>query len=242
MPTGRPRPRGLLIAAEGLDGSGKSAALDLLARWLERKGRTVQVVRWDPSRLINRVRGNVETAGILTLRVAALLTAADAEGRADREIRPPVDRGEVVLADRYAWSAIAREIARGVDPDWAARLYGLMPRPDLVLFHRLDPATAVARSLAERPAPARDDAVATAFAAFLARMGEAYERLVDQARPDAIRGPWEAEVLELDARRDPEQLATAIRDGVRPRLLRARPSGRPGRQTAGIERPGEPAA
>ena len=52
------------------------------------------------------------------------------------EIRRPLARGDVVLADRYAWTAVAREIARGLDPIWAAALYRFTPRPDLILFHR----------------------------------------------------------------------------------------------------------
>ena len=67
------------------------------------------------------------------------------------EIRRPLARGDVVLADRYAWTAVAREIARGLEPDWVAALYRFMPRPDLVIFHRQEPAAAHARALATRP-------------------------------------------------------------------------------------------
>ena len=120
-----------MIAAEGLDGSGKSAGLDALGRWLERKGRRVHLVTWEPSRLVARAARAPRGRQSLTPTVAALLAASEAADRMTAEIRRPLARGDVVLADRYAWTAVAREIARGLDPVWAAALYRFTPRPDL---------------------------------------------------------------------------------------------------------------
>jgi len=208
------RPRGLLIAAEGLDGSGKSAGLDALGRWLERKGRRVHLVTWEPSRLVARASGAPRGRQILTPRVAALLAAAEAADRIARDIRRPLARGDVVLADRYAWTAVAREIARGLDPAWAAALYRFAPTPDLVVFHHQDSSGALSRALATRPTRAGMEAIAAAYGTFLDRLMAAYEVLVG----DPAAGPWPVRTLVLDPRASPEARSDATREGVRPLL------------------------
>ena len=205
---------GLLIAAEGLDWSGKSAGLDALGRWLERKGRRVHLVTWEPSRLVARAAGAPRGRQILTPRVAALLAAAEAADRIGRDVRRPLARGDVVLADRYAWTAVARDVARGLEPAWVAALYRFAPVPDLVIFHRQDPAGALARALATRPTPVGAEAVASAYSAFLERLMAAYDVLL--GNPGA--GPWPVRTLVLDPRMAPEARVEAIRDEVRPLL------------------------
>jgi thymidylate kinase len=214
------RPRGLLIAAEGLDGSGKSAGLDALGRWLERRGRRVHLVTWEPSRLVARAAAAPRGRQVLTPRVAALLAAAEAADRISREVRPQLARGDVVLADRYAWTGVAREIARGLDPGWASALYRFAPPSDLVLFHRQEPAAALARALATRPAPVGAEAVAAAYADFLDRLMAAYDWLL--TGPGA--GPWPARSLAIDPRAAPGTRVDAIRDAVRSILDDAAPS------------------
>jgi thymidylate kinase len=212
------RPTGLLIAAEGLDGSGKSAGLDSLGRWLERKGRRVHVVRWEPSRLVARAAVAPRGRQILTPRVAALLAASEAADRGAGDVRRSLARGDVVLADRYAWTAVAREVARGLEPAWVAALYRFMPRPDLVVFHRQEPAAALARALATRPTSAGAEAIAAAYAAFLERLLASYERLL--ADPDA--GPWPVASLTVDPGAAAADRVDAIRERVRPLLDGAR--------------------
>ena len=219
MPTtGSGRPIGLLIAAEGLDGSGKSAGLDSLGRWLERKGRRVHLIRWEPSRLVARAVAAPRGRQILTPRVAALLAASEAADRVAGEIRRPMARGDVVLADRYAWTAVAREVARGLEPEWVAALYRFMPQPDLVIFHRQEPAAALARALATRPTPVGAEAIASAYATFLDRLLATYERLL----ADPAAGPWPVPSLILDPRAAAADRVDGIRERVRPLLDGAR--------------------
>lgn len=215
------RPFGLLIAAEGLDGSGKSAGLDALGRWLERKGRRVHLVTWAPSRLVARAAGAPRGRQVLTPRVAALLAASEAADRFALEIRRPLARGDVVLADRYAWTAVAREVARGLEPGWASAVYRFAPRPDLVIFHRQEPAAALTRALTTRPASVGAEAVAEAYGEFLERLMAAYEWLLSEP----VTGPWPVPALVLDPRVAPGTRVEAIRDAVRPLLEAA--GGRP---------------
>jgi thymidylate kinase len=214
------RPTGLLIAAEGLDGSGKSAGLDSLGRWLERRGRRVHLVRWEPSRLVARALTAPRGRQILTPRVAALLAASEVADRLADEVRRPLARGDVVLADRYAWTAVAREVARGLEPEWVAALYRFMPRPDLIIFHRQEPAAALARALATRPTPVGAEAIAAAYATFLDGLLAAYERLL----ADATTGPWPVPSVTVDPREAPADRVDAIRERVRPLLDGARAS------------------
>jgi thymidylate kinase len=207
-----------LIAAEGLDGSGKSAGLDSLARWLERKGRRVHVVSWRPSRMVARAAAQPLGRRVLTPRVAAFLAAAEAARRIADDVRPPLVRGDIVLADRYAWTAVAREVARGLEAEWVAGLYAFAPRPDLVVFHRQDPAIALARALASRPMPTGAEAVAAAYEAFLGRLLATYERLLTE--PDS--GPWPVtRAVELGPDMTLDQRLSTVRGAVRPLLDRA---------------------
>jgi thymidylate kinase len=213
-PTLLPPLRGLLIAAEGLDGSGKSAGLDALGRWLERKGRRTHLVTWEPSRLVARAAAAPRGRQVLTPRVAALLAAAEAADRIARDVRPRLARGDVVLADRYAWTGVARDVARGLDPAWAAAVYRFAPRPDLVIFHRQEPALAMARALATRPDSVAAASVAGAYGEFLDGLMAAFEGLL----AGSPAGPWPVSVLALDSRSRPEARTIAVREAVRPLL------------------------
>ena len=221
MPRPRRRPRPLLIAAEGLDGAGKSAQLDMLARWLERKGRTVTVERWPPSELIERAAATPRLRTVLTPRVAALLSAAESARRLAVDVRRPMSSGAVVLADRYVWTGVAREIARGLEPDWIASLYAFAPRPDIVILFRQPVEAALATALQRRDSAVRNEAMAAAFGAFLERMIGAFDRLVAGANGPAPFGPWPVPVLEIDPAGRPDDLARQIRGAVRPLLAEA---------------------
>lgn len=157
----------------------------------------------------------------LTPRVAALLAASEAAGWMGDEVRRPIARGDVVLADRYAWTAVAREVARGLEPGWVAALYRFAPCPDLVIFHRQEPAAALARALATRPSPAGAEAVSAAYAAFLERLMAVYDRLL----VDDDAGPWPVRSLVLDPRATATERVDAIRGRISPLLDAARSAG-----------------
>jgi thymidylate kinase len=214
MPTPRHRRRGLLVAVEGLDAAGTSATADLLARWLERIGRRVHVVPWEASSALQRAAADPRRRQALTARVAALLVAAEAVRRIDARLRGPLGVGEVVVADRYAWTPVAREIARGLDPDWVARLYGQVPRPDVVLFARTDPVAALTRALRVGANAARAEAVRPAFGEFLRELSTAYEGIATGALP----GPWPARTTIVDAGLPPEIVTREAREAVRSML------------------------
>ncbi len=206
-----PRP-GLLIVAEGLDGSGKTATLDGLARWLERHGRKCRTVPWEPSPLVGRAAADPRSRVSLTPRVAALLGAADAQRRIGTRVARRLGRGDVVLADRYAWTAIARAVARGLELDWSINLHATLPAPDLVLYHRGQAGSAVERALATRPPSIRSAAVGAAYGAFVERLLAAFESLAERARQGSGT-PWPTTLVELEA--DSGLNARIARDALR---------------------------
>ncbi|HEY7936018.1 MAG TPA: hypothetical protein VID26_02705 [Candidatus Limnocylindrales bacterium] len=217
---------GLLIVAEGLDGSGKSATLEALARWLERQGRKVRTVAWEPSRLVGRAAADPRSRVALTPRVAALLAAADAQRRIGLRVAHRLGHGEVVLADRYAWTAIAREAARGLELDWAINLHGTLPAPDLVLYHRGKAGPAVERALAARPPSIRSAAVGAAYGSFVDRLLAALDELSERSARGAGT-PWLTRVLRLDADAEASANARVARDAIR-ELVERPAAGPPG--------------
>jgi dTMP kinase len=99
---------GLFIAFEGGDGAGKSTQVDLLREALEEAGRTVTVTRQPGGTDLGRqIRDLVLHGDHVSPRAEALLFAADKAHHVEQLIRPALDRGEVVLTDRYTDSSVA---------------------------------------------------------------------------------------------------------------------------------------
>ncbi len=128
---------GKLIVVEGIDGSGKSTQLALLHRWLAAQGYKVFFTEWNSSVLVRRAMKRGKKKDLLTPTTFSLLHAVDFADRLTYKIIPPLKAGMIVLADRYVYTAFARDVARGVDPQWVRAVYGFAPRPDLALYFRV---------------------------------------------------------------------------------------------------------
>ena len=228
------RTRPLLIAVEGPDGSGKSAAVDDLGRWLERKGRRVSVLAWRPSATVRAAAAGARTRSALTPHVTALLAAADDLAQARREVVPRLRSDRVVLVDRYAWTGIARDAARGLDRGWSSALRAPLPAPDLIVLFRQDPRVVVSRALAIRPPSEAVEAVAAAFEGFVERLLAAYDGLVvESGSPGTV--PWPVPVAVVDAGADAGRLGADLHDVIRPLLAGERlPGGRVGGDRARV--------
>jgi dTMP kinase len=74
------------------------------------------------------------TLGRLTMQ---LYYAADFADRLENQMLPALRAGFIVLTDRYIYSAIARAVVRGADPEWIRRIYGMALIPDAVFYLRL---------------------------------------------------------------------------------------------------------
>lgn len=125
---------GTLIVVEGVDGSGKSTQISLLRDWLESTGQGVIFTEWNSSKLISETTRKAKRKNLLTPRTFSLLHAVDFADRLEQVIVPALKAGFIVLADRYAYTAFARDVARGVDENWVRNMYGFAINPDLAFY------------------------------------------------------------------------------------------------------------
>ena len=125
---------GRLFIVEGIDGSGKSTQLDLLHKWLVSQGYLVIFTEWNSSRIVRRTTRLGKRRRILTPLTFSLIHAADFSSRVHEQIIPALQAGAIVLADRYVYTAYARDAARGVGAGWLRRLYSFAPDPTMAFY------------------------------------------------------------------------------------------------------------
>lgn len=142
---------GALIVVEGTDGSGKSTQLHLLKRWLEIGGYRLHFTEWNSSPLVKSATRRGKQRRLLTPVTFSLLHAADFADRCERQILPLLQGNYLVLADRYIYTAFARDTARGCSARWLRNLYRFAPVPDLTFYFRAPLDIAVDRILSGRP-------------------------------------------------------------------------------------------
>lgn len=133
--------RGLLVAFEGPDGSGKSTQRRLFRAWLRSEGYKVVTTKWSSSPLVKPLIKARKRVHALSAEEYAVLHAADFRHRVESEILPALWSGRVVVADRYLFTALARDAARGLDLHWLLTLYTPLLWPDVVFYFSVSPAT-----------------------------------------------------------------------------------------------------
>jgi dTMP kinase len=143
-------PRGILVAFEGPDGSGKTTQRKLFKTWLQSEGFDVVTTKWNSSDLIKPLIRSRKTLRVLSAEEFSLLHAADFRHRVEHEILPALWAGKLVIADRFLFTGLARDVARGLDLDWVLRLYQPLLWPDLVFYFSVSPGTSGRRVTATR--------------------------------------------------------------------------------------------
>lgn len=144
-------PRGKLIIVEGIDGSGKSTQIHLLEKWLAYKGVSVFRSEWNSSEMVKEITSKGKKKGLLTPTTFSLLHATDFADRYERNISPLLRAGHFVLADRYVYTAFARDIVRGCNPEWVKKVYDFAIKPDVAFYFKVPVDIAVDRILIGRP-------------------------------------------------------------------------------------------
>src|SRR5215813_3625108 len=142
---------GKLFVVEGIDGSGKTTQLGLLAKWLIAEGHRVFVTEWNSSALVKAATKTGKKKNALTPMTFSLLHATDFADRLLYKIIPPLKAGMIVLADRYVYTAFARDVSRGVDRQWVRSLYRFAVKPTLAVYYRVPLEVALYRILSGRP-------------------------------------------------------------------------------------------
>ena len=144
---------GRLLVLEGIDGSGRSTHIALLEEHLRHHG--IGAIR------TSLATGSIAGEPIRALKReehpdpvrASLLYAADLAERSERIVTPALRAGLVVLADRWAYTPIARAEARGANPGWLEEIFSFLPSPDVTIFLDVDPETVLERRRSEQLRP-----------------------------------------------------------------------------------------
>jgi dTMP kinase len=144
------RRRGLLVAFEGPDGSGKTTQRKLFKTWLQAQGYDVVSTKWNSSELIKPLIKSRKAVRALNPEEFSLLHAADFRHRVEHVILPALWAGKLVIADRFLFTALARDVARGLDLDWVLKLYQPLLWPDMVFYFAVSPMTSGKRVSATR--------------------------------------------------------------------------------------------
>jgi dTMP kinase len=180
---------GKLFVVEGIDGSGKTTQLGLLAKWLSAAGHPVVVTEWNSSALVKAATKAGKKKNALTPMTFSLLHATDFADRLLYNIIPPLKAGMIVLADRYAYTAFARDTARGVDRRWVRDLYSFAVKPDLAVYFRVPIDVSTERLLARRVKLKFYEAgmdmgwsnnIVESFRLFQGKVLDEYDRLVEE--------------------------------------------------------------
>lgn len=141
---------GRLFVVEGTDGSGKSTQLALLSQWLKAEGYPVFYSEWNSSPLVKDTTRRAKKRHLFTPATFSLLHATDFADRTERDIIPPLKAGAIVLADRYIYTAFARDVARGCDRAWVREVYKFAVKPTVGFLFKAPLDVAVDRIVSGR--------------------------------------------------------------------------------------------
>jgi dTMP kinase len=142
---------GKLIIVEGIDGSGKSTQIHLLEKWLRYLGLPVFFTEWNSSSTVKEITSKGKKKALLTPITFSLLHATDFADRYERHILPLSRAGYIVLADRYVYTAFARDVVRGCHPKWVRSMYNFAIKPDISFYFQVPVDVAFDRIVKNRP-------------------------------------------------------------------------------------------
>src|SRR5262245_3756389 len=137
---------GKLIVVEGADGSGRSTQIALLVESMEGSGHATVQVGLKRSTLVSEELDRAQEGNILSRTTLSLFYATDFADQLENIILPALRAGQMVLADRYIYTLMARDIVRGMDEEWMKNLYGMALVPDAVFYLNVAPEDLVQRT------------------------------------------------------------------------------------------------
>ena len=140
---------GKLIVVEGADGSGRSTQIAKLVDWLEASGHATVQVGLKRSTLVSEELEKAQEGNILSHTTLSLFYATDFADQLDNIILPALRAGFMVLADRYIYTLMVRDLVRGLDENWLKNLYGMALIPDAVFYLNVSPEELVQRNFAK---------------------------------------------------------------------------------------------
>jgi dTMP kinase len=140
---------GKLIVVEGADGSGRSTQIARLVEWLETTGHATVQVGLKRSSLVSEELERAQEGNILSRTTLSLFYATDFADQLENIILPALKSGFIVLADRFIYTLMARDMVRGMDETWLKNLYGIALEPDAVFYLAVEAEELVQRNLSK---------------------------------------------------------------------------------------------
>jgi dTMP kinase len=211
-----------LIVIEGTDGVGRSTHIELLQEWLEVQGYGVITTGWTRSSLMSRTIDTAKKGNILDHWSLSLLYATDFADRLEHQIIPALRSGFIVLADRYIYTAFARETVRSGDPTWIRDVFGFAIVPDLVCYLRIDADTLALRVLESNGMNYWESGMDLRLGTDLYDSFKKYQTLMIEEF-DKMAEEFKFEVV--DARKSLEDIQEFLRAKIQPLLRSARSRG-----------------
>jgi dTMP kinase len=141
--------KGRLIVVEGADGSGRSTQIARLVEWLETSGHATVQVGLKRSTLVSKELDEAQEGNILSRTTLSLFYATDFADQLENIIIPALKAGFIVLADRYIYTLMARDLVRGMDETWLKNVYGIAVEPDVVFYLEVEAEELVQRNLSK---------------------------------------------------------------------------------------------
>jgi dTMP kinase len=208
--------RGKLIAVEGTDGVGRTTHIDSLQEWLEVQGYGVVTTGWTRSNLMSKTIEMAKQGNILDRWSFSLLYATDFADRLEHQIIPALRSGFVVLADRYIYTAFARDYVRSGDRKWIRDVFGFALIPDLVCYLRIDVDTLALRVIESKGMNYWESGMDLRLGADLYDSFKKYQGLLIEEF-DKMAMEFQFEVI--DARQSPDDIQAALRAKIQPLLM-----------------------
>jgi len=222
---------GKLIVVEGIDGSGKSTQLALLSQWLRAQGYAVAFSEWNSSPLVRQATRRGKKKAMFTPTTFSLIHATDFADRLESYILPLVKAGAVVCADRYAFTAFARDVARGMSRRWVRNLYRFALKPDICFYFRVPLEVAIRRIVGGRNAIKYYEAgmdlglsndLEESFRIFQGRILDEYDAMAGEMGFHIIDAEQSIEEQQRQMR---SALMEALGEKLRAGVLRSQPAG-----------------
>ncbi len=203
---------GKLIVIEGPDASGRSTQIAHLSRWIEQAGCSVVQVGLKRSALVGNELEKAKQGNVLSPRTRSLFYAADFYDQMENDIVPALCAGSIVIADRYIFTLMARDLVRGAEPQWVESLYSRAISPDAVYFLKVSPEQLALRTLKSHQ---KLDYWESGMDMSLSRdwfdCFDKYQRLINQVF-ESLQKKYKFDVINAD------QPVSAIQDDLRVRI------------------------
>src|SRR5574338_1125331 len=208
--------KGRLIAIEGTDGVGRTTHIESLQEWLEVQGYGVVTTGWTRSNLMSKTIEMAKAGNILDRWSLSLLYATDFADRLEHQIIPALRSGFVVLADRYIYTAFARDYVRSGDRKWIREVFGYALIPDLVCYLRIDIDTLALRVIESKGMNYWESGMDLRLGVDLYDSFKKYQGLlIEEFDKMAIEFQFEV----IDARKPPDDIQAELRAKIQPLLM-----------------------